>query len=337
MKRNTILIVIFLLLSSVAGYYFWANREGTYSEELSNFAVEDTAAITKIFLADKSGHQVTLTREENGEWMVNKKFIARHDAIRTLLYTIKNVDVRSPIGKASYKNVVELMSARAVKCEIYAGEKKLITYYVGHATQDQLGTFMYIEGSSVPFVTHIPGFNGYLTTRYFTYEMEWRERYVFHYRPGEIAKIEVAANDEKDGNYNLIYNKGKAQYELFAPGSAVALAANIDRVNMYVSFFNDVKFEGYTDIMRREMFDSLLTVGWFRKISVTDARGNLNQVAFYRKPVSRRSLSALEGRENESPYDLDRMFARLNDDTIMVTTQYQLFDKLFKNVSDFSK
>jgi hypothetical protein len=45
-------------------------------------------------------------------------------------------------------------------------------YYVGHATQDNTGTYMLLTNPETdknyedPFVTHIPGFDGFLSTRY---------------------------------------------------------------------------------------------------------------------------------------------------------------------------
>ena len=46
------------------------------SNQLHDFAVKDTSAITKIFLADKFGATVTLEREDVGEWTVNEDYKA---------------------------------------------------------------------------------------------------------------------------------------------------------------------------------------------------------------------------------------------------------------------
>ena len=191
MKKNRLTIIVFIALAAVASW-LWLNRSSsTIKGVLRDFAFADTAAVDKIFLADKDGRQVTLVRKDDNSWTVNNKFIARKDAIDNLLYTIKAVEVRSPVGKNLYNNTMKLMSAKSVKVEIYANGELAKTYYVGHPTMDNLGTFMYLEGSTVPFITHIPGFNGFLSTRYFASEAEWRDKSIFRFDPRKIVKVEV--------------------------------------------------------------------------------------------------------------------------------------------------
>ncbi|MBL7925149.1 MAG: DUF4340 domain-containing protein, partial [Bacteroidia bacterium] len=191
MKRNRTVLIVLVLLAILAAW-LWFNRSGsTIKGELRDFAVQDTGRVDKIFLADKDGRQVTLVREAPGRWMVNNRFMARQDAINSLLYTIKAVEVRSPVGRNLYNNTMKLMAAKSVKIEIYAGDENLKTYYVGHPTMDNLGTFMYLESSSVPFITHIPGFNGFLSTRYFASEAEWRDKSIFRLDPKRIVAVEI--------------------------------------------------------------------------------------------------------------------------------------------------
>ena len=61
--KNRILIAVIAILGILAGYLYLKDNTGTIKEELRNFAVEDTASITKIFLVDKAQKSVTLTRE----------------------------------------------------------------------------------------------------------------------------------------------------------------------------------------------------------------------------------------------------------------------------------
>jgi hypothetical protein len=66
------------------------------------------------------------------------------------------------------------MAAKSTKIEIYSKGEKVKQYYVGHATQDNTGTYMLLTNPETdknyeePFITHIPGFEGFLSTRYLT-------------------------------------------------------------------------------------------------------------------------------------------------------------------------
>src|SRR6185295_9205473 len=156
---------------------------------LKDFAVEDTASITKIFIADKFGHASAVERVAPGKWTVNGKYPAREEAINTLLLTMKNMEVRSPVAKAAYNTIMKELASRGRKVEIYQNGELSKTYYVGSATQDQLGTFMFLENSSVPFVLFIPGFDGYLTTRYILDEEEWKEHLILDLSIENIASV----------------------------------------------------------------------------------------------------------------------------------------------------
>src|SRR5438105_1951440 len=118
-NRSSLLVIVILIALSAAAYYVYKNKSGnsTLDKDARAFKVEDTASIDKIFMADKNGKQVTLERTKSG-WIVNGKYPARQDAMSLLLYTMRMVDVKSPVAHAAKKNILKLMSGRSVKVEI---------------------------------------------------------------------------------------------------------------------------------------------------------------------------------------------------------------------------
>ena len=58
-----------------------------------NFAVTDTASITKIFIADLKGNSIALDRMENN-WQINNRYKVRNNAMHIILKTIKNISVQ---------------------------------------------------------------------------------------------------------------------------------------------------------------------------------------------------------------------------------------------------
>src|SRR5690349_12632150 len=113
LKKNKILIIATLVLAIVAVWLIMRTRSGTV-QEYHNFAVEDTASITKIFLADRSGKSIELEREGN-RWHLNKKYYARRDAVKSLLETLKLVSLRSVVPKSMYNTVIKQLSTGAIK------------------------------------------------------------------------------------------------------------------------------------------------------------------------------------------------------------------------------
>src|SRR5688572_11698303 len=98
MKKNKVAIILVALLGTLSFWFVVRRDKGTIKEELRDFAVADTGAITRIFLADKKGRTISLDRKSESIWTVNQKYDARPDAIQTLLFTISKVDVKEPVG-----------------------------------------------------------------------------------------------------------------------------------------------------------------------------------------------------------------------------------------------
>jgi hypothetical protein len=164
--KNTLSILIMCVLAFTTVFLVTKYQNSTLKEELSDFAVEDTASIDKIFLSDKDGYKLLLERKTVSAWKVNNSFEARPDAIKILLETIHQIRVKAPVGRASFNNVIKKLAVKSTKVEIYQKGKIVKTYYVGGTTEDFLGNYMMIENSAAPFIIHIPGFEGYLYLSY---------------------------------------------------------------------------------------------------------------------------------------------------------------------------
>ena len=64
MKKNLLPILLLLVLGGAAAYFYLTKSGSTLQPELTNYALKDTAAITKIFLADKPIDQDFVEHEE---------------------------------------------------------------------------------------------------------------------------------------------------------------------------------------------------------------------------------------------------------------------------------
>lgn len=329
MNQNRILLLIAVLLISVAGYFYISNSSGTIKKELRDFAVQDTAAITKIFIADKKGYKATLERKSPSLWTINGQYPARQDAINTLLKTMKLIEVRSPVGRAALNNIIKELSTTATKVEIYEGDKKIKTYYVGGPTQDMLGTYMYQENSTVPFIIHIPGFNGYLSTRYFADATDWRSRVIFNYGEGEIQSVKVKNNDAPGNSFRI---EKKADAYVYYPDVNSDKPQDIyqSQLAAYLAKYQMVGFERPTYNLDKAYKDSLLKTTPARILEVTGVNGKKDELRMFKKPADSGTLTSTDpmtGKERE--IDADRMYAQWNNDTNLIVVQYYVMDKLF--------
>ena len=334
-KENKILAAIVVILCLTAAYFMvFTNKDATIAQDRRDFAVEDTAVITQIFLADKDRNTVLLSRQDNGSWTLNKNLMARKDLVQVLLKTIKTLEVKSLVGRAAKENVIKRLSTSAIKVEIYmAGdEKPSKVYYVGGATQNSLGTYMLLENSSEPYIMQIPYFSGYLTTRYTTDVNEWRSLSIMNYAFKDLQEVSITYSNDSPNSF-AIRNMGNWSYELISiPDSMVVPRYDTTSLRIYLTYFEKINYEGIV-VNRSAVFkDSVFQSMPLLTMECRDSFGNTTQIKAYLKKLNEERFDH-EG--NQIVFDPDRLYAEINNSGELLTIQYYVFDKLFLRLNDF--
>jgi hypothetical protein len=337
--RGVIPFIIVITLGVIAGYFYMTNSSGTLGNVegvKSDFAIEDTLSIDKIFIADAKGKTVTLAKVSD-VWMVDNKYVARPDNIRLLMKTFGRIAVKEPVPKAAFNNVVKAIATSATKVEIYQGEDlPSKTYYVGGATLDHQGTYMLLETdgekSNVPFIMHIPGFHGYLTTRFFTEPEQWRDAVVFKYLPKEIKSIEVNYFETPEESFIITNNND--EFNLTEIGSN-EIIKNVDNVVLkeYIERYQKIYYEMIDVESSKEKIDSTIASAPYFSIEVKDLKGGTNKIVVYHMPNFR---GTEDKNLDEYLYDVDRMYGYLNND-LFTYIQHATFDQLLMPKAYFIK
>ena len=328
MKNNKFLIITLLALLAIAAYYFVSKSSGTLSGELKDFAIEDTASIDKIFISDYTGEKVTLTRGDN-YWVVDGTHKARQQSVEVLMTTFSRIAVKSPVAKSAMNNIIKDIATKTIKVEIYQGkDKPNKVYYIGGPTQDQMGTYMVLENdgekSSVPFIMHIPGFSGYLSTRFFANPLQWRDAAIFTYQPEEIKSIEVTYHEKPEESFKI--EKNLNTINLIDGQTAQPIQKfDTNKVIQYLGLFEKIYYEMIVlDEVKPEKQDSVRKTSPFFTIKLTDVYGKSTKITSLHM---RNYKQTLDDKGGLYPYDVDRMYAILNDD-ILIYIQFYTFDKI---------
>lgn len=330
--KNKWVYIIFIVLTLIAAIIYFSNENGTIKEELKDFAVKDTASISRIFMVEKDNSKVLLERKES-YWMVNNSFIARPDAIKTLLETIASVSVKSPVGKAALPNIIRQLATKSVKIEIYQGSEKIKVYYVGSPTPDEMGTYMVLENSSVPFITFKPGFFGYLSTRYFTDEELWRDNSIFLYSFKDIASVNVKYFSQPEKSFTAI-NDGNNSFSLNDYNDKPVNNINNQLVKEFIGNFKKIKCESYISNFSSKRLDSLLKSEPIAMLSVTNRRGEVNSIKLFLRP---NLFQYMDDEGNLLLNDPDAMYGVLKGNKQVVVCQYFVFNPLMKDITYFLK
>tara|TARA_B110000467_G_C18295101_1_gene467443 strand:+ start:243 stop:1235 length:993 start_codon:yes stop_codon:yes gene_type:complete len=325
------IITIILLLVALA-VLIYQQTNNTIKQELRDFAVEDISTITKVFLADRHGHDVTLFKTDD-KWLVENKYPARKDGIEIMLSTMNKVRVRQPVSESMHNNVIKNLAASSVKVEIFTDntDEAEKTYYVGGEVADLLGSFMMMENSSKAFITHIPGFNGFLAPRYSIegtrVSMDlWRDRSILNMDAADIEFVSVEHHENETAEGNLYLDKVNGNFVLFENGEGSL--ANQERVNTYLQLWGKANCEGFMNDFSKK--DSIINSAPFHTIKVWNKDGEEKTIRTYHKAPKRAEYQDLNGQPLK--WDVDRMYAY--DGTDFTLIQFYTFNKLLLSPND---
>jgi len=348
MKKNRLTLIITITLAIIALFFIYTTTKSTIPKAIKDFAIQDTSLVTKVFLTDKSNNKVILEKKALGKWSVNNKYTASNGMITVLLKTIMMLEVKSPVARSARNNVIKRLASSSVKIEIYqtvyridfrgiklfSHEKLVKTYYVGGATMDNMGTFMLIEDSDEPFIMHIPGFRGFLNSRYSTLENDWRDHTLFNIDIPNIKSVKLEFPSGTENSYEIV-NTGDAHFTLTALSPKMQIT-DYDTLRLYdfLSTFRDIKYELIITDTKLHNKDSIVATIPFHILTVTDMSGKKTTIKTYHKKATDEQT---EPDGSISPYDLDRLYALFNDGKDFALIQFYVFDNVLRPLPYFIK
>lgn len=355
MKNNKLTIIIAAVLVVIAGVLIWNNRYlSTVRGEDADFMVWDTATVTKFYLADRNDHESLLERQPNGSWMLNKTYKAHSKQVQQFLTTLYKVRIKMPVSVASHDNIVKQLAANSTKVEVYQTvprinlfnriklfyhEARTKVFYVGDATKDSSGTFMLKEGADKAYIVYIPGFRGFITTRFTALPDDWRDHTVFSANMADIQSVCVEFNRQPEQSFK-VENTGRHQYTMTRLTDNTPIAFDTLKVINLLSSFGDLRFEALlNNIIPQKRFDSIVQSPYLHRVTLTEKDGTVTQMTTFEKFVNNTAILEIEGRVDEfgnplDPIDHNRIYGLINDGKDLTLVQYYVFDKVL-NPADY--
>lgn len=312
---------VILGLALVGLVVFLVLRESQSHDDLSpeayDFAVADTASIDRIVLWNRSPDTAVLTRE-SGVWLINGAHPVRPDAIEVLLETLYRVRLRGFAPDAATANILSAMSTYGTHVDVFAGEENLKSFTVGTETPDMLGTYFLRDGFGRPVAVHIPGFNGFLSSRFFLREDLWRHRILWS-STEPVTSIQLEFADSSSASY-LVREQGGSwtleQNGKKAPADGMAVQALLKAVA-------SSQYEGVvipSDLAYGKQ-DSLKALVPRIRVDVLRADGSRNRMDLYHVPPDPEALT-----EDGAPleYDPNRFYGFLDDGRMVLVQRFGL-------------
>jgi hypothetical protein len=327
--------LILLLIALIVFLLMKRNNNLSKTDDIPpNFALQNVNQVSRIFMIDKAGNFTDLKKDDQGNWQFNDSFNAWPSRVKLLLNeTMAKLSVRSPVASAAKNNVLSRMAISAVKVMVYgeSSTEPSQVYYVGGTTPDLTGTYFLQEGGQVPQVVHIPGFNGYLNTRFSLNRDEWISRTVFGSTKEEIIEAGVTYPNSNE-SFKLIQKEGEIEVEMDE-----GLSTNLNRgaVRSYLNLFEQLNFEGYDDFTGSKGYiDTLKQTQPLAVITIKSKNRGVDQLSFYIKPVGIRTKQLYDKKGNELSTETDRYYALYNKADRLLIVQDYTFKKVLVRYSD---
>jgi hypothetical protein len=345
MKKNVILLVTMLVLAALAWFVYKKNSPSTLTNQpLAEFAIEDTASVTKIFITNGKGNSVLVERVPGQTlWKLNNHLLARRDAVNLLLDTFKRIKVRGSLSEKASENMLRVLASSGKKVEIYqGGDKPSKIYYVGTSTPDHMGTIMLLEipgvgRSEIPYITHMEGFTGFLTPRFFTDENEWRYTGYYEFPQLELSKIQLIDNYNPNSSFAIEYKGGNDirlwggyQPALETYNTSIAVFDTL-AVKDYMLAFKKVHFDSYNTLLKPEAMDSIDKVLPAFTIKVTDNKSKTKSLNIYLK---RAAKAHYDEAGNIIPWDMEYLWAKTESDEYALAQRF-VFNPILIPIESF--
>lgn len=327
--------ILFFIGAATAVYACTTSNQSQGMEELKrqyDFAFADTASVTKIIISDKNPSSVTLERTSNG-WMVEGQHDVRKDAIEVLLETIGGVTLKNFVTKSAVPAVLERMDTYGKWVEVYAGDQLVKSYIVGTETPDMLGTYYRMVDAELPFSVYIQGFNGYLTTRFFTESAMWRDRTIYGVAPDQIESIAMSVTGT-EGFFWKIVRDEDLDWTLVNGETEPLPCKNPQLLEAAIGAVRTLNYEGAvisTDNIWEKKDSIFSATPAFSFVVHTVDGERLETRAFYKK-----TEGVLVG-EDGAPHqwDPDRFYAQLSDGRMVLIQRYG-WRNLMLTLSEFN-
>ena len=348
MKKNRLALIITSILIVIAVVLLWNNRYLTSLRgEAYDFTVRDTASVTRLFFADKSGNQVLLSRTENG-WRVNDKYDAQPKIVDNMLYTLDKMRIKMPVSLASHDNVITRMAGTNTKVEVYQiiprinlfnrvklfpHEKLTKVFYIGDVTQDNCGTYVLKEGADKAYIVHLHGFRGFISSRFSANQEDWRDHKIFSEDISNIASLKVEFNDNPENSF-VISEKARYQYEMERLSNNSNVDIDTIKVLNLLTSFGDVRFEAFLTDITQERRDSIINSPYQERLTLITKDGKQEVLRTY---TMRINASAFGFTENDWDNDPDHKYAYIENTDELVMIQDFAFGKILKPAEYYEK
>ncbi|WP_116881712.1 hypothetical protein [Brumimicrobium aurantiacum] len=329
------LIIILIGLGLIAGLSYMAMNFKKSSKitdtSLIAFAVEDTASVDKIEIYDSyTDQEYVVERDENGVWKGPNGECVQQNIIQMMLETMYKITLKGYVPKSAMKNMKKVLMANHKTVRIFQDGDWAKTWYVGHSTQDHMGTHMLLETpdlkSDNPVIMGMKGFYGILEPRFFSDPRRFQCLDLFSYKRSELNTVELIDRVNPQSSFK-VNAKNPDNIQVTSNGRPVH-NINKDNLIFYLNGFENINFNQPNYTLSVKEIDSIKTSKPDYELLIDAKKSS------YKLDLYRRFDPSYEGQDTLA-YDEDFLWA-VKADGELVRMQYYTVGPLIRGKMIFA-
>ncbi|MDP2385877.1 MAG: hypothetical protein Q8M29_05880 [Bacteroidota bacterium] len=335
MKKKIFIYTIVLVLAGITAFILIKkNNKSTLNSESAQFDYQDTAKISKIVIQEKNGTVAILEKNKQGVWMINGKYPAKKKNVELLLYTLKQVQVKYPASQKAIPTVIGTIATIGKKVEFYDGPEKVKVWYLGGTSPDQRGTYMVLgdnesdEKEEQPYATYIPGFEGFLDSRFFTGYNDWKSNTVLNTTPPEISNIIVEHAGMPDSSF-IINVHSVNKFSLTDLNKKNITNPDTFAIKQYLTYCSILDVDYYLTGQSDREVDSVKKSIPFTTITINMKNGTQQKMKLFSKKPTVDQTDPVTGIKLVK--DPNHAYMLFNNDQEFALVQYLVFGKLIQS------
>ncbi|WP_107038660.1 hypothetical protein [Brumimicrobium mesophilum] len=224
------------------------------------FAVEDTSTVDKIEIYDSfSDETFSVVRNKEGIWTGENGECVQQNITQMMLETMNKITLKGYVPKAAMDNMKRVLMANHKRVKIYQNGEWSKTWYIGHSTQDHMGTHMLLETPDIksdnPVIMGMKGFYGILEPRFFADPRRFQCVNMFSYKRANLNEIEVINRVTLDDSYKIKIN-GPDDIFVSSQGKEIT-NINKDNLTFYLNGFENINFNQPNFTLSPKEIDSI--------------------------------------------------------------------------------
>lgn len=327
------LIVLLIGVGVIIGLTFFAlelSKSSKISDKsLISFAIQDTASVDKISIYDNYFDRTFIVvRNKDGVWEDKEGNCVQQEIVEMMLETMKKVTLKGYVPKSAMENMKNQMMSRNKEVKIFQNGEWVKTWYVGHPTQDHMGTHMLLETpgkkSDNPVIMGMKGFYGILDPRFFTDPRKFACTMLFSLNREQIQRVEVLNRVIPRESFEI--EKVNSHYEITREGKKLE---NVNENNLlfYLNGFENIHYNQANYTLSSEEIEEMKEKLPDYELNIKSASKKSYELDFYRRLDPEYS-------EDTVVYDKDYLWA-VKEDGDVVRMQYYTIGPLIEGQTAF--